>query len=63
VRILPGEYVEQLVVRQKNASASDESARIVIEADPRAPVGSVVLRGARDRCEAATPSTSTARGS
>ena len=50
VRILPGEYVEQLVVRRKNATS--EASRIVIEADPRAPVGSVVLRGARDRCEA-----------
>ncbi|HZR79606.1 MAG TPA: FG-GAP-like repeat-containing protein [Candidatus Binatia bacterium] len=52
VRILAGDYVEQLRVRSKNASAfAGEDDRIVIEADPDAPVGSVVLRGARARCE------------
>lgn len=51
VRVLPGEYVEQLIVKRKNVASRGEVDRIVIEADPRAPVGSVVLRGAKDRCE------------
>ena len=51
VRIFPGEYVEQLKIRRKNASSGDASDRIVIEADPASPAGSVVLRGSRGRCE------------
>ena len=52
IRILPGDYVEQLAIRQKNAKGSaSERDRITIEADPESPVGSVVLRGHKDRCE------------
>jgi len=51
VRILSGEYVEKLVVKQKNATSRSEADRIVVEADPRAPAGSVVVRGAKNRCE------------
>jgi hypothetical protein len=52
VRVRPGEYLEQLRIRQKNSSrVASEEDRIVVEADPAAPVGSVILRGHRERCE------------
>ena len=52
VRVLAGEYLERLVVTGKNATATaTESDRIVIEADPAAAVGTVLLRGPRDRCQ------------
>lgn len=51
VRVLSGEYEEQLRIRNKNLGpAASESDRITIEADPAAPVGSVLLTGPRDRC-------------
>ncbi|HSE03841.1 MAG TPA: right-handed parallel beta-helix repeat-containing protein [Methylomirabilota bacterium] len=51
VRIQAGTYVEQVAVVAKNAGATTTAGRIVIEADPAAPVGSVVLHGAVARCE------------
>lgn len=51
VRVLPGEYREQLRIRRKNAASASEADRIVIEADPEAAVGSVILKGRNARCE------------
>lgn len=51
VQIQAGTYVEQVSVAGKNAGAVTPASRIVIQADPGAPVGSVVLHGAVDRCE------------
>jgi hypothetical protein len=51
VRIQGGTYVEQLTILKKNASAvATETDRIVIEPDPEAAPGAVVLDGARDAC-------------
>jgi hypothetical protein len=51
VRIGAGTYPEQVVIRHKNPSASaGEADRIVIEADPVALRGSVVLRGPGGKC-------------
>jgi len=52
IEIQAGEYIEQLRIQRKNATAgASEADRIVIEADPAAPVGSVILRGREARCE------------
>ena len=52
IEIQAGTYVEQLEIQRKNASArATEADRIVIEADPSAPPGSVLLRGRAARCE------------
>ena len=45
VRVLPGEYVERVRIRARNEGSSDEADRIVLEADPTALPGAVVLRG------------------
>ncbi|HEY7554703.1 MAG TPA: DUF6531 domain-containing protein [Candidatus Binatia bacterium] len=46
VRIQAGTYTEQVTISNKNTvGGSTELHRIVIEADPGAPAGSVVLRG------------------
>ena len=46
-----GTYVEQVTVAGRNAAAAaSEQDRIVIEADPAAPPGSVVLQGAVTQC-------------
>jgi len=46
-----GTYVEQVVIEGKNDFAdAGEVNRIVLEADPAVPVGSVVLQGAVARC-------------
>ena len=50
VQIQSGSYVEQVSVIAKNASATNPATRIVIQADPAAVVGSVVLRGAVNQC-------------
>ena len=50
IQIQPGAYVEQVNIAGKNAAAWSESSRIVIQADPAAPVGSVVLHGAVHQC-------------
>ena len=50
VRILAGAYVEQLAVSGTNSAASSEAERLVIEADPAAPVGSVVLTPPTTQC-------------
>ncbi len=50
VQIQSGSYVEQVSVIAKNASATNPANRIVIQADPAAVVGSVVLRGAVNQC-------------
>lgn len=52
VRIQTGSYVEQVSVTAKNAGATNPATRIVIQADPSAPVGSVVLHGAVTQCAA-----------
>ena len=50
VQIQSGSYVEQVSVIAKNAGATNPATRIVIQADPAAVVGSVVLRGAVNQC-------------
>jgi hypothetical protein len=50
VQIQAGTYVEQVSVTAKNAAATNPSTRIAIQADPAAPVGSVVLHGAANQC-------------
>jgi hypothetical protein len=52
VLIQAGSYVEQVSVTAKNAGATNPATRIVIRADPSAPVGSVVLHGAVTQCVA-----------
>jgi len=52
IEIQAGTYVEQLRIHRKNPGATARAAdRIVIEADPAAPPGSVLLRGRTDGCE------------
>jgi Periplasmic copper-binding protein (NosD) len=49
--IQPGTYVEQVNVTSKNSGAGfTEADRIVIEVDPEAPSGSVVLDGSVSQC-------------
>src|SRR6185503_5746395 len=43
VQVRVGSYVEQVSITGKNASAVSEASRIVIQADPAVPAGSVVL--------------------
>ncbi|MGH7384007.1 MAG: Ig-like domain-containing protein [Candidatus Rokuibacteriota bacterium] len=50
IQIQPGTYVEQVSVIAKNAGAATPASRIVIQADPTAPVGGVVLHGAASGC-------------
>jgi hypothetical protein len=51
VRIQAGSYTEQVLIASKNtASGATEADRIVIQADPGAPLGSVVLQGAVTQC-------------
>ncbi|MGH7368699.1 MAG: Ig-like domain-containing protein [Candidatus Rokuibacteriota bacterium] len=50
IRIQAGAYVEQVSVIAKNAGARTPSSRIVIEADPTAPAGGVVVHGAVGGC-------------
>lgn len=50
VQIQAGTYVEQVSVIAKNARATSPASRIVIQADPSAVVGSVVLHGAVNQC-------------
>lgn len=50
VRVQAGEYAESLILKGKNQDATEEIDRIIIEADPDAPVGSVVLRGVKKQC-------------
>jgi hypothetical protein len=51
IRLAPGTYAEQLSISGKNNTAgSSEADRIVIEVDPAAPVGSVVLQGTVSQC-------------
>jgi hypothetical protein len=50
VQIQPGTYVEQVSIAGKNATTWSEASRILIQADPGAPVGSVVLHGAVAQC-------------
>jgi hypothetical protein len=51
VVVQAGTYQEQVAITGKNNTGSpSEADRIVIEADPAAPVGSVVLQGAVTQC-------------
>jgi hypothetical protein len=50
VQIQAGSYVEQVRVIAKNSGATNPATRIVIQTDPSAAVGSVVLRGAVNQC-------------
>ena len=50
VSIQAGAYVEQVSVSGKNQTAKTEASRIVIQADPTAPAGSVVLHGSVQQC-------------
>lgn len=50
VQIQAGAYVEQVSIAGKNATTWSEASRILIQADPSAPVGSVVLHGPVAQC-------------
>ncbi|MGH2598835.1 MAG: Ig-like domain-containing protein [Dehalococcoidia bacterium] len=50
IQIQAGAYVEQVSVIAKNAVATTPASRIVIQPDPSAPVGGVVLHGAVSGC-------------
>jgi hypothetical protein len=50
VQVQAGAYVEQVSITGKNATTWSEASRILIQADPSAPVGSVVLHGAVAQC-------------
>ena len=51
ILIQAGTYIEEVLVHgRNNTSGLGESDRIVIEADPAAPLGSVVLAGADSNC-------------
>ncbi len=50
VQIQPGTYVEQVSIAGKNATTWSEASRILVQADPGVPVGSVVLHGAVAQC-------------
>jgi hypothetical protein len=50
VQIQAGSYVEQVSVTAKNTGATNPASRIVIQADPAAPVGGVVLHGSVNQC-------------
>jgi len=50
VQVRAGTYVEQLSITGKNATARNDATRIVIQADPAASVGSVVLSGSVRQC-------------
>src|SRR5712691_2502029 len=52
VTIQPGTYTEQVSIQGKNNTATaTEASRIVIQADPAAPAGSVTLHGAVATCD------------
>src|SRR5712691_1745137 len=52
VTIQPGAYTEQVSIQGKNNTATaTEASRIVIQADPAAPAGSVTLHGAVATCD------------
>ena len=50
IQIQAGSYVEQVSIVAKNAGATNPATRIVLQAAPSAPVGSVVLHGAVGQC-------------
>ena len=51
IRIQAGTYQEQVNISGKNnVAGASEADRILIEADPAAPVGSVILQGAVTQC-------------
>src|SRR5262245_45839539 len=50
VQIQAGAYVEQVGISGKNQAAKSEAGRIVVEADPATPAGSVVLHGPLQQC-------------
>ena len=50
VQVRAGDYVEQVTIAGKNASALSEASRITIQADPAVSAGSVVLHGAVGQC-------------
>jgi hypothetical protein len=50
VQVPAGDYVEQVTIVGKNAGALAEASRIIIQADPSASAGSVVLHGAVGQC-------------
>src|SRR3989442_9861399 len=52
ILIQAGTYQEQVVIKGKNNFVgAGEADRILIEADPAAPLDSVLLRGASQQCE------------
>ncbi|MDJ0868735.1 MAG: Ig-like domain-containing protein, partial [Myxococcota bacterium] len=50
IQIRAGSYAEKLLIEDLNAASVDEADRIVLEADPAAPVGSVVLDPPFEQC-------------
>ena len=51
IRIQAGTYQEQVNISGKNnVAGANDADRIILEADPTAPVGSVILQGAVTQC-------------
>jgi parallel beta helix pectate lyase-like protein/Big-like domain-containing protein len=50
IQIQAGAYVEQVTISGKNGTARTEASRIVIQADPALPAGSVVVHGPVQQC-------------
>src|SRR5215470_17830303 len=50
IQLQAGTYHEQVLIAGKNSTSTSESDRIIIQADPAAPVGSVVLQGSVTQC-------------
>jgi Right handed beta helix region len=50
VQVQAGTYVEQVGIIGKNAGTWTEASRILVQADPAAPAGAVVLHGAVAQC-------------
>jgi hypothetical protein len=50
IQIQAGLYVEQVEIAGKNMTGTTEASRIIIQADPAAAVGSVILHGAVTQC-------------
>jgi RHS repeat-associated protein len=50
IQLQAGTYHEQVSITGKNSASTSESDRIVIQADPAAVVGSVVLQGSVTQC-------------
>src|SRR5262249_3427937 len=50
ITLQAGTYREQVSITGKNSASTSESDRIILQADPAAPVGSVILQGSVTQC-------------